>query len=230
MNKNHLIAKKLSRNILYETIKYIKPGRTTLEIENRAKELMNYHNVKSAFYGYRGYPNHICVSINEEILHGIPSHRIVKNGDLVTVDLGVIYKGWYGDNARTIIVGKDIHKQLNFVATTRLALKMAIIEAVEGNLIDDISTAIQRCVESNGYSVVRRYCGHGIGRELHKPPYIPCHSIGEQTMVIKSGDVYAIEVMAVNGIPFMEVDKNNWTVKCFSKYMTAHFEEMVFIK
>ena len=174
----------------------IQPGMSTWELDNLAEELCVKRRAKPAFKGYRGFPGSLCVSVNEEVVHGIPSRKKkLKKGDIVSLDFGVLFRGYYGDSAITVPVGmiaEDVQKLLD---TTRNSLQKGIEQVVVGNRISDISKAIQDCIESGGFSVVRQFVGHGIGTQLHEAPEIPNFHQGERTVRLLPGMVLAIEPM-----------------------------------
>jgi methionyl aminopeptidase len=206
----------------------IEPGMSTWELDHLAEELCVKRKAKPAFKGYRGFPGSLCVSVNEEVVHGIPSRKKkLKKGDIISIDFGVLYRGYYGDSAITVPVGtiaEDIQKLLN---TTRNSLHKGIEQAVAGNRISDISKAIQDSVEGGGFTVVRQFVGHGIGTQLHEAPEIPNFHQGERTARLLPGMVLAIEPMVNMGTHKVKVLRDGWTVITMDKKPSAHFEHSI---
>lgn len=220
---NHIVAETLT--MLGDVIQ---PGMSTWELDNLAEELCVKRKAKPAFKGYRGFPGSLCVSVNEEVVHGIPSRKKkLKKGDIISIDFGVLYRGYYGDSAITVPVGmiaEDVQKLLD---TTRNSLQKGIEQAVVGNRISDISKAIQDCVEGGGFSVVRQFVGHGIGTQLHEAPEIPNFHQGERTVRLLPGMVLAIEPMVNMGTHKVKVLRDGWTVITIDKKPSAHFEHSI---
>jgi len=206
----------------------IEPGMSTWELDHLAEELCVKRKAKPAFKGYRGFPGSLCVSVNEEVVHGIPSRKKkLKKGDIISIDFGVLYRGYYGDSAITVPVGtiaEDIQKLL---ITTRNSLHKGIEQAVAGNRISDISKAIQDSVEGGGFTVVRQFVGHGIGTQLHEAPEIPNFHQGERTVRLLPGMVLAIEPMVNMGTHKVKVLRDGWTVITMDKKPSAHFEHSI---
>lgn len=206
----------------------IEPGMSTWELDHLAEELCVKRKAKPAFKGYRGFPGSLCVSVNEEVVHGIPSRKKkLKKGDIISIDFGVLFRGYYGDSAITVPVGtiaEDIQKLLN---TTRNSLHKGIEQAVAGNRISDISKAIQDSVEGGGFTVVRQFVGHGIGTQLHEAPEIPNFHQGERTVRLLPGMVLAIEPMVNMGTHKVKVLRDGWTVITMDKKPSAHFEHSI---
>jgi methionyl aminopeptidase len=206
----------------------VEPGITTLELDRLAEELCTKRNALPAFKGYRGFPGSLCVSINEEVVHGIPSRkRKLRKGDILSVDFGVKYKGYYGDSAVTIPVGKIDSEKQRLLDVTRESLDRAIAQAVPGNRIADISRAVQEFVENEGFSIVRQFVGHGIGSSLHEGPEIPNFHQGERSPLLIAGMVLAIEPMVNMGTYKVKVLRDGWTVITADKKPSAHFEHSV---
>jgi methionyl aminopeptidase len=206
----------------------VEPGITTLELDRLAEELCTKRNALPAFKGYRGFPGSLCVSINEEVVHGIPSRkRKLRKGDILSVDFGVKYKGYYGDSAVTIPVGKIDSEKQRLLDVTRESLDRAIAQAVPGNRIADISRAVQEFVENEGFSIVRQFVGHGIGTSLHEGPEIPNFHQGERSPLLIAGMVLAIEPMVNMGTYKVKVLRDGWTVITADKKPSAHFEHSV---
>jgi methionyl aminopeptidase len=208
---------------------HVQTGVSTLELDAVAESEIRKAGARPAFKGYRGFPNTLCVSINEEIVHGIPSKRKLENGDIVSLDLGAIWDGFYGDAARTFAVGTISNEAARLVDVTRESLRIAIEQARPGNRIGDIGFAVQKYVEGYGYSVVREFVGHGIGRNLHEDPQIPNYGKPGQGPRIKAGMVFAIEPMVCQGGPEVEILKDNWTAITRDRSLAAHFEHSIAI-
>ncbi len=214
--------------ILEELRLQVAPGVRTLEFEERALELCDAYKVKPAFKGYLGYPYALCCSVNEEVVHGFPSERVLAEGDLVSFDMGVVYKGFFGDSALTVPVGKVDDVAGKLLAVTRDALFQGIDQAEVGNDLYDISRAVQKYVEGRGFSVVRRFVGHGIGKHLHEKPEVPNFApAGAQRVSLQPGMVLAIEPMVTAGGPDVEVLSDKWTAVTKDRSLAAHFEHTV---
>jgi methionyl aminopeptidase len=215
----------------FEEIKrHVKSGIATLQLEELAEEFVAKHGVKGAFKGYLGYPANLCSSINEEVVHGIPSaRRVLREGDIVSIDFGVVRDGYYGDAARTYAVGEISPESENLLATTERALGKAIGASLPGNRLGDISSAVQEEAESAGFSVVRDFVGHGIGRTLHEEPQIPNFGTAGTGPKLVPGMVLAIEPMINEGEYAVEVLPDGWTVVTRDRKRSAHFEHMVAI-
>ncbi len=205
----------------------VHPGITTLELDELALQTMRRLGAKPAFKGYRGYPAHICVSINEEVVHGIPSRRRLKEGDIVGIDVGVVVDGYFSDAAVTVPVNGISSEAANLVAVTRQALEEGIAMAWPSQRLSDISHAIQTVVESHGYSVVRDFVGHGIGTQLHEPPQVPNYGSPGFGPVLKTGMVLAIEPMVNQGGAAVEILPDGWTAVTKDRKLSAHFEHTV---
>ena len=213
-----------------ESIKHmIQTGMTTKEIELFADERIKALGGKSAFKGYRGYPASICTSVNDEVVHGIPSSRKLKDGDIISIDLGVYYDGFYGDAAITAPVGKIDSETAALLRITEEALNLGIDHAIEGNRVNDISYAIQSHAERNGLSVVRTFVGHGIGRELHEEPQIPNYGAPGKGPRLKEGMTLAIEPMVNTGTYEVKILGDGWTAVTTDGKKSAHFEHTVLV-
>ncbi|RKY30325.1 MAG: type I methionyl aminopeptidase [Candidatus Omnitrophota bacterium] len=225
------IACRKSKYILMELGKMIRPNISTKMLEIEAEKLMKKENVISAFKGYRNYPASICISVNEEVVHGIPSEsKILKEGDIVSIDVGVIYEGYYGDCAYTFKVGKVEEKYEKLLEVTKTALLKGIEKAIAGNRVGDISSTIQRFVESNGFSVVREFAGHGVGRSLHEYPEIPNFGEPGKGEILKENMTIAIEPMVNEGSPWIKILSDGWTVVTEDNKRSAHFEDTVWVR
>jgi methionyl aminopeptidase len=208
----------------------IRAGVSTQELDDFAERRIRQLDARPAFKGYRGYPASICASINNEVVHGIPSKdKILKEGDIISIDLGVEYKGYYGDIAYTFAVGKVSSSAQRLMEVTRSALYEGIRKAIAGNRIGDISYAIQSYVESRGYSVVRRFVGHGIGRAMHEEPEIPNFGLPGIGPILRNGMVLAIEPMVNEGDFRVEILEDGWTAVTKDGKLSAHFEHTVLI-
>ncbi len=215
--------------VLEEVKKKVTPGVRSKDIDRMAEELIRKKGGIPAFKGYRGYPSTACISVNDEIVHGIPSERIFKEGDIVSIDIGVIKDGYYGDAAITVPVGEISGEARRLLEVTEESLYKGIEKAVPGNRVSDISCAVQNFVESAGYSVVREYVGHGIGRSLHEDPPVPNFGETGKGPRIKCGMVLAIEPMVNAGKSDLHVLDNGWTAVTRDKSLSAHFEHTVAI-
>ncbi len=204
-------------------------GTTTNEIEQFADKRIQSLGGKSAFRGYRGYPSSICASINEEVVHGIPSSRKLKDGDIISIDLGVLYNGFFGDAAHTFPVGKIDTEAAMLMKVTEEALYCGIDKAVVGNRVNDISHAIQKHAEQHGFSVVKTFVGHGIGRQLHEEPQVPNFGPPGQGPRLRHGMTLAIEPMVNAGTFEVKVLEDGWTAVTADGKRSAHFEHTVVV-
>jgi len=207
--------------------KNINPGVTTQELDELAEKEFDRFGVISAFKGYRGFPANICSSVNEEVVHGIPSNRELSEGDILSVDLGVKLDGYYADMAFTQSVGKIKPRIKKLINITRQALHKGIKQARINNRIYDISSAIQAHIESAGFSVVREFVGHGIGKELHEEPQIPNYGRSNTGEAIEEGMVFAIEPMVNMGSWEIDILENDWTAVTRDRLPSCHFEHTV---
>ncbi|HHL40952.1 MAG TPA: type I methionyl aminopeptidase [Deltaproteobacteria bacterium] len=206
----------------------VRPGITTMDLEETAAREVSRRKVKAAFKGYRGYPYCLCTSVNEELVHGMPSAaRVLREGDILSIDFGVLCDGFYGDSAVTVPVGEISDEARRLVEVTRRSLALAIEEARVGNRLSDISAAVQKCAESNGFSVVRDFVGHGIGRELHEPPQVPNFGSPGTGARLKEGMVFAIEPMINAGSEDIKILDDGWTAVTADGKLSAHFEHSV---
>ncbi|MGD0697721.1 MAG: type I methionyl aminopeptidase [Terriglobia bacterium] len=218
---------RLGRQILYEVRDRARAGVSTLELDSYVEKRLAQAGAKPAFKGYRGYPRCLCTSINEQIMHGIPSGRRLKDGDILGLDFGLILNGYYGDTALTIPIGEIPEAAQRLLRVSEEALELGIAQARHGNRVGDISATIQKHVEKNGYSVVREFVGHGIGRALHEEPQIPNYGDPGHGPLLKAGMVLAIETMVNEGRPELRILNDNWTAVAADGKNTAHFEHMV---
>lgn len=205
----------------------VRPGIKTKELDRIAEEFIHKKGGIPAFKGYRGYPNTLCISVNEEIVHGIPSDRVLEEGDIAGIDLGVLLDGYYGDAAVTLPAGTISSQAKRLMETTEAALYKAIDAAVIGNRVSDIAHTIQSYVEGAGYSVVREFVGHGIGRSLHEDPPVPNFGEPGQGPQLREGMVLAIEPMVNAGRSDLFVLENGWTAVTKDRSLSAHFEHTV---
>ncbi len=206
-----------------------KPGITTIELDRYSEEMAKKKGAKPAFKGYRGYPFALCASVNAEVVHGMPSNRILKSGDIISLDFGVYYKGYYGDAAITVPIGDISEEAMKLLKITEQSLYDGIRQAEVGNRLGDISSVVQNCVEAAGFSVVRDFGGHGIGKRLHEEPHVPNYGIGGRGIELKSGMVLAIEPMVNTGTYKVNILDNGWTVVTEDGKLSAHFEHTVAI-
>lgn len=227
----------VAAEILSETVSRAKPGVSTFELDQFAASLMKKRGVTSPCLGYRlrsgnPYPAHICVSVNEEVVHGIPSaKKIIKDGDCVSIDIAIEYKGYVLDNAKTIIVGENRSSRLEeLIEVSEAALKKGIAKAIEGNRVGDISNAIEQTIRGAGLGIVREFVGHGIGRDMHEDPEIPNYGQPATGELLKAGMVLAIEPMVTLGLPQIQVLKDGWTVVTKDKSSSAHVELTVLVE
>ena len=207
----------------------ISPGVTTLELDSEAEKFIISKGAKPGFKGLYGFPATLCVSINDEVVHGIPKDRVLKDGEIISVDVGSIVDGYYGDHAKSFAVGQVEEERKKLMDVTRECLTLAIEQAVPGNRIGDISDAVQVKAESNGYGVVRELVGHGIGTKLHEEPQIPNFGKPGTGPIIKTGMCFAIEPMINMGKPEVYTKKDGWTVCTKDGLPSAHFEHTITI-
>ncbi|MFH1509309.1 MAG: type I methionyl aminopeptidase [bacterium] len=210
--------------------KYIQIGISTMDIDNKADELCQELNVKPAFKGFQKYPNGACVSINDEIVHGIPApDRILHEGDLVSIDYGIWHKNMCTDMARTFAVGEISTDARKLITITEKSLQIGIAQIKNGTRVGDIGQAIQKYAENNDTQVIRELVGHGVGREIHEPPQIPNFGKRGQGEELLSGMTIAIEPMLALGSHEVELDKNNWTYKTIDGSLSCHFENTILV-
>lgn len=207
----------------------VKPGVTTKELDLLAAELIAKAGCKASFLNYNGFPATLCISVNEEVVHGIPDSRVLQEGDIVSIDGGVIYQGYHSDSAITVPVGLVDEAKLKLLQVTKECLYLGIAQAVEGNRLSDISNAVQQHAELAGYSVVRDLVGHGIGKKLHEDPEIPNFGPPHRGPRLQSGMTLAIEPMINMGKYPVEVLENEWTIVTRDRLPSAHFEHTIVI-
>jgi len=223
-------AGKVAAAILKRLKGFIRSGLSTKGVEEFfEREISKYPGMEAAFKGFMGYPASCCVSVNEEIIHGIPSQKIIRDGDLVSVDLGIKYKGLFVDTAYTYMIGKVSSLAKRLVKTTRKSLKEGISRTMAGGKVGDVSSAIQKQVEKNGFSVIRRFVGHGIGRGLHLPPEVPNFGEESKGKELYVGCAIAIEPMVSAGGFDVDISSDGWTAKTKDNSLAAHFEHTIAI-
>lgn len=233
-------AMRAAGKIVADVLEYMKelaePGVDTLTLDERARELIEKSEAKPAFLGYkvpgvpRPFPGALCVSINEEVVHGIPNRkRLLQEGDIVSIDVGVLFGGYYGDAAYTYAVGHVGEERRRLLEVTRKSLDLAIDAAVSGNTIGDIGHAVESFAVPEGYGIVRNYAGHGIGRRLHEPPQVPNFGKPGQGITLKAGMTIAIEPMIMSGNEEVETLPDLWTVVTSDRSDAAHFEKTVLV-
>jgi len=221
---------RIAANILNEVGSLVAPGVTTWELEEKAIKLCASFEVIPAFKGYLGFPYALCCSVNEEIVHGFPSKRELVDGDIVSIDFGVKFQGFYGDTARTFPVGSISQGAAHLLDVTLDSLKLGIEQAVPGNDLYDVSRAVQERVEAQGFSVIKRFVGHGIGRMLHEKPEVPNFvPKNSSRLPLKPGMVIAIEPMVAMGTDQVEILSDGWTAVTKDRSLSAHFEHSVAI-
>lgn len=225
------LANQLVGKTLGEVAKHVRPGVTTLQLDKVAEEFIRDNGAYPAFLGYNGFPNSICTSVNEHVVHGIPSDKVVlKEGDVVSVDCGTILNGFVGDSAYTFCVGEVSPEVKKLLKTTKESLYKGIQEAVEGKRIGDISNAVQSYCEAGGYSVVRELVGHGIGHKMHEEPEVPNYGRQGHGPLLRNGMCICIEPMINMGVKNVTFEKDGWTVRTKDKKPSAHFEHCIAIR
>jgi methionyl aminopeptidase len=215
--------------VLDEVAAFIKPGVTTGQVDEFAASRIKHHGAKSAFLGYRKYPCHVCISVNEQVVHGLAGARQLKFGDIVSLDVGVSYNGFIGDTARTVAVGGCGVLAQKLMDVTERALVEGISQATAGNQVSAISRAIQKYVEGHGFSVVREFVGHGVGRSMHEEPQVPNFVDGKSSPKLRPGMTLAIEPMVNAGLPAVKILNDGWTVVTEDGSLSAHFEHTVLV-
>ncbi len=221
------VANRIVAEILEGVKEQVRPGVETGELDELAEELCRRHQVEPAFKGYRGYPRSICISVNDEIVHGIPGSRKIKAGDLVSLDFGVKYDGYYGDSAFTVAVGEVSPRAQALMAATEKSLYDGIARFKVGGRLSDISHAVQTTVEGAGFAVIREFVGHGIGRSLHEDPQIPNFGPPGRGPVLQAGMTLAVEPMTSAGSWKVKVLQDGWTAVTVDGSLAAHFEHTV---
>jgi methionyl aminopeptidase len=223
------LACRVASQILERTGALLQPGITTAEVDRAAASFMRAADVRSAFLNYRGFPGNICISVNDEVVHGIGGSRRIQYGDIVKLDIGVVVNGWVGDTATTIPVGVIDPATQRLLQVTEEALAIAITYATEGRRLGDMCSAIEDEIVANGYSVVREFVGHGVGRKLHEEPQVPNYGRKGTGPRLKAGMVLAIEPMVNMGAGAVKILSDGWTVVTADGKPSAHFEHSVLI-
>lgn len=219
----------IARDILLKTAAEVHAGATTAEIDRAAAAEMKARNCKSAFLGYRGFPGNICISINEEIVHGIGGSRVIQDGDVVKIDIGITYDGWVGDNALTVPVGDVDPATLKLLAVTEESLLIAIDHARDGHMLGDLCASVEGHVTKFNYTVVREFVGHGVGRKLHEEPQVPNYGKKGERPRLKAGMTLAIEPMVNMGTEKTRILSDKWTVITQDRKPSAHYEHVVLV-
>lgn len=214
---------------LAEVAKIIKPGITTLSLDKIAEEFIKDNNAIPAFKGYSGFPNTLCVSVNSQVVHGIPGLYELKDGDIISVDCGVLKNKYFGDSAYTFTIGEVKSEVLNLLKVTKESLYKAIEKAIVGNRLGDVSEAVQSYSEKSGYSIVRELVGHGIGQNLHEAPEVPNYGRKGAGLKLQEGLVIAIEPMVNLGKKAIIQEKDGWTIRTADNLASAHFEHTIAI-
>ena len=209
---------------LAEVAKHIAPGVTTLHLDKIAEKFIRDHGAQPGFLGYNGYPNTLCVSVNDAVVHGIPSNYVLKEGDIVSVDCGTKWHGYYGDSAFTFAVGNVSAELKKLLRVTRECLTLGISRAIDGGRVGDISQAVQKNAEVNGFSVVRELVGHGLGKNMHEKPEVPNYGQQGKGARLYDGMVICIEPMINMGLRQVYQDKDGWTIRTSDSKPSAHFE------
>lgn len=217
-------------DVLESLNELITPGASPKDLDLFAENYIKNNGGTPAFKGYMGFPSTLCISVNEEVVHGIPSERLLKNGDIVSIDCGVLKNGFYGDSARTYAVGKISKELNNLLDVTKKSLSLGIKSAKTGGRLSDIGYAIQKYVENNGFSVVRDLVGHGIGENLHEEPQIPNYGEKGEGIILKEGMCFAIEPMVNMGENEILTKKDGWTIYTKDMKPSAHFEHTIVVR
>ena len=220
-------AGRVAATVRRAVAKAMVPGITTQALDEMARDMIADLGGKSAFFGYCGFPAHTCISVNDEVVHGIPGDRHLEVGDIISLDVGVNYKGFIGDNAETVMLGVTDPDVIRLVETTRDSLMAAIDQAVEGNRLGDISHAVQRVAEAGGFSIVKEYVGHGVGRTMHEEPQIPNYGRAGSGPKLKAGMTLAIEPMVNLGSEKVETLADKWTVRTVDRKPSVHWEHTI---
>jgi methionyl aminopeptidase len=219
----------VATSVLDDIAAFIRPGVTTKQVDEFAASRMKHYGARSAFLGYRKYPCQTCISVNDQVVHGLAGERQLRFGDIVSLDVGVIHNGFIGDTARTVAVGGCSVVAQNLMDITEKALYEGIARALPGGRVGDISRAIQSFVEGNGFSVVREFVGHGVGRSMHEEPQVPNFVDGKSSPKLRPGMTIAIEPMVNAGSPDVKILNDGWTVVTRVGSLSAHFEHTVLI-
>lgn len=225
LRRNNLLVSKT----LAEVAKLIKPGVTTLELDKRAEEFIRDHGAVPGFLGYGGFPNSLCTSVNDQVVHGIPSDYVLKDGDIISVDCGTYMDGYYGDTAYTFPVGEVSEEVMNLLKTTKESLFKGIENAVVGKRVGDIGYSVQYHAENAGYSVVREMVGHGLGKNMHESPEVPNYGRRGRGVKLNKGLVICIEPMINLGEKYIRQENDGWTIRTVDGKPSAHYELAVVV-
>ena len=232
-SKREIELLKIAGNIVYQTHQYLKPyikeGITTKELDKLAENFIKSKDATPSFKGYEGFPSTLCTSINSEVVHGFPSDRKLKNGDIISIDIGACYKGYHGDSAWTYTVGEVDDKTKQLLEDTEKSLYVGLKQVKPGNRIGDIGYAIEEYAHKHNLGVVKELCGHGVGTSVHEDPEVPNYGIPNTGPRLKEGMVIAVEPMLTLGSPRVFLHDNNWTVDTQDGSLSAHFEHTVVV-
>lgn len=232
-SKREVELLKIAGNIVYQTHQYLKPyikeGMTTKELDKLAEDFIRSKDATPSFKGYEGFPSTLCTSINSEVVHGFPSDRKLKNGDIISIDIGACYKGYHGDSAWTYTVGEVDEKTRKLLEDTEKSLFIGLTQVKPGNRIGDIGYAIEQYAHKHNLGVVKELCGHGVGTSVHEDPEVPNYGIPNTGPRLKEGMVIAVEPMLTLGRPDIFVHDNNWTIDTQDGSLSAHFEHTVVV-
>lgn len=232
-SKREIELLKIAGNIVYQTHKYLQPyikeGIKTIELDKLAEKFIRSKDATPSFKGYEGFPYALCISINSEVVHGFPSDRVLKNGDIISIDIGACYKGYHGDSAWTYVVGQVDEKTAFLLEHTEKSLFVGLEQVKPGNRIGDIGYAIQKYAEAHNLGVVKELCGHGVGTSVHEDPEVPNYGIPNTGTRLKEGMVIAVEPMLTLGSPRIFVHDNDWTIDTEDGSLSAHFEHTVVV-
>ena len=220
---------RLARKILEELVLRLEPGRTTGEVDEWAGQVINQYGARSAFFGYRKFPGQLCISVNEEVVHGIGGPRRLAYGDVVKLDVGILLNGWVGDTATTVGLGAITPARQKLLERTQASLHEGIQKARSGARLGEISHAVETTVKAAGYSVVKEFVGHGVGRKLHEEPQIPNFGRANSGPILRPGMTLAIEPMVNEGIDEVRILKDGWTAVTADRRDSAHFEHVILI-
>ena len=230
-SKREIELLKIAGNIVYQTHQYLKPfikeGITTKELDKLAEDFIRSKNATPSFKGYEGFPSTLCTSINSEVVHGFPSDRQLKNGDIISIDIGACYKGYHGDSAWTYTVGEVDDKTKKLLEYTEESLYVGLAQVKPGNRIGDIGYAIEQYARKHNLGVVKELCGHGVGTSVHEDPEVPNYGIPNTGPKLREGMVIAVEPMLTAGRPDIFIHDNNWTIDTVDGSLSAHFEHTV---
>ena len=232
-SKREIELLKIAGNIVYQTHQYLKPyikeGITTKELDKLAEDFIRSKDATPSFKGYEGFPSTLCTSINSEVVHGFPSDRKLKNGDIISIDIGACYKGYHGDSAWTYTVGEVDEKTKQLLEDTEKSLFVGLAQVKPGNRIGDIGYAIEQYAHKHNLGVVKELCGHGVGTSVHEDPEVPNYGIPNTGPRLKEGMVIAVEPMLTLGRPDIFIHDNNWTIDTQDGSLSAHFEHTVVV-